>query len=202
MSSVTESMFRACAGLLIVGLSASIASAQPAPFEPQRRLSFDKLVLAQLDPQDAGRMLMSLDTYHIQRQTIIEQESRIRLDTADGKRLLLKYNRNRSSTVKPDTVVAIIPAGQQQVTVPAAELRFFRLNGQPVAVAEAAEILQSPRPIFLIDDADVRPPQVPEIYRQALNSDCLIAVTAKRIRETKTERLPDSVPEPAKPPPQ
>jgi hypothetical protein len=184
---------------LMIGLLSCPVWSQPPPFQPQPRLSLALLVVAETDRGQPDQLLLTLDTFRVQRRTIEELDSRIRLDTADEKTLLLKYPRARSTKVRPDAITAFAPAGRKQISVAADEFRFFDLRGRRLTPAAAIGLLQQPRAIFLFDDSDGEPPQVGEVFRRALRPDCLIAISKKRIRETQTEKLPDSVPRPQPP---
>ena len=194
--------FKATLTVLLLGAMPSISWAQPAPMRRASELTFDYLVMAQVDPNNTQTIIVTVDTYRVQRRTVVEPESRLRLDTADEKTLLLKYSRGRSATVKPNTMVGIIPEGNKQVEIARQEIRFYTLDRELLSSADTAKLLQAPRPTFLFDDTRAGPPNISDVYRQALHSDCLIAITENRIRESVTEALPDSRPEPSKPLPE
>ncbi len=192
---------KATLSLLLFVLLASRVWAQPVPFRATPTLSFELLVEAQMD-RASQQVVFTLDSYEVARQTIVESENRIRLDTADGKTLLLKYGPRRSAKVIPDTPVTITSTGKQQVRVPAKQIRFYRLDGKSVSIEDASRSLTESQPIFLLENTNSEPPEVAEVYQRALKPDCLIAITSKRVREIRTRHLPDSVPKPDPPAPQ
>jgi hypothetical protein len=179
---------------------ASRVSAQPIPQLTSSSLSFDDLALAHIEVnQGKPELVVRIAAYRAERRDIVQLENRIRLDTSDGKLLLLKYKGTPSAKVEEKALVGVTPVGEKVVKLAAAQLRFYRLGGQRVSPNEAAAMLRSDQPIFLFDATDADPPEIPEVYQRALSSNCLIAITAQRVRETQTEVLPALVPEPAPP---
>ncbi len=153
---------------LSVSERAARLSAQPVPQLTTSSVSFDDLALAHIEvKQGKPELVVAIDAYRAERRDIVQLENRIRLDTTDGKLLLLKYKGSPSATVEEKALVSVTPIGKKVVRLAADQLRFYRLGGEPVGLADAVAMLKSDRPIFLFDATDASPPEIPEVYRRA-----------------------------------
>ncbi|NND95847.1 MAG: hypothetical protein HKN47_00795 [Pirellulaceae bacterium] len=182
---------------IVLGSFASSLWAQPKEFLPSKNLTLDDLVKAKMVVADGEpQVQVIVNAYRSQKTTMLEPESRIRLDTADGKTLLLKFDGPRRKELK-SIVTAITPVGPKPVNIPLNEARFFRLDGQKVTANQASEMLTNQRPIFLMEESAGQPPVVPELLRQALATNGLILMTDRRVREIAVDHtLLDSAEEP------
>ncbi len=86
-----------------------------------------------------------------------------------------------------------IPAGRKPVSKKASEFQFFDLKGNALTIEAATEKLKSLQPAFLLDRFAGQLPEIPELYRQALNENCLVIVTEEAIRDVGNQALPGEV---------
>jgi hypothetical protein len=159
---------------------------QPEFANTPRQPQLSDLVLAKIaDGDDGSRVIFMLESYRAERRTVkvtrLVNEQRTRQIDVDGKTVTQNYV-IKVPVIEEREITINSPAGRKPLSIDSKKLRFFNLDGEQVPIDEAAEQLTSLRPVFLIDQLRGNPKPLPELAKQALDEDCLIAVTAERVR--------------------
>ncbi len=189
--------------LLIANLAALSATAQrrEVVMQPEfggtsRTPMLSDLVLAKIDRGDDGpRVIFLIESYRAEQRTVkvtrLVNEQRTRQVEVDGKTVTQDYV-VKVPVIEEREITVNSPAGRKPLPIDGTKVRFFNLDGQEIPIAAAAEQMMSLRPLFLIDQLRGNPKPLPELAKRALQEDCLIAVTADRVRPR-----PVGVPAPA-----
>jgi hypothetical protein len=133
------------------------------------------------------QLVMMLESYRSEKRTgpvtTFRQEQRTRMVEVDGKKVEQTYTVNVPVSIEGEVEVRI-PAGRKPVSKPVGQFRFVDLKGQAVSAESASEILQTLQPAFLLDRFAGELPEIPEIYQNAIQKNCLIIITEETVIES------------------
>lgn len=171
----------------------ALRPAQPA--RVSRLPSLNDLTQVKLDKhQGELQLVMMLEGFRTEKRTgrvvKMRQEQRTRtIRLANGEAKEQAYT-VQVPVAEEGEVDVKIPAGRKPVSKPASEFQFFDLAGNALTIEAAAEKLKSLQPAFLLDRFAGQLPEIPELYRQALNESCLVIVTEEAVRDLGNQPLP------------
>ncbi len=161
------------------------------PLGPMREIALQDLVLTKVvTGKGEPTLIMMIEALRPGKQTVavtrMEQRKQSRkVPGKDGNLVDQEFLVPVEITENVEMDIKV-PAGRRPVEFPASEFEFYDLHGRNVELDQAAKQLSQLRPMFLLDATHGSPPEVPELYRQALREDCLIAVTAKLVRDRRS----------------
>lgn len=171
----------------------ALRAAQPA--RVSRLPSLNDLTQVKLDKHLGElQLVMMLEGFRTEKRTgrvvKMRQEQRTRtIRDANGAEKQQTYT-VQVPVAEEGEVDVKIPAGRKPLSKPASEFQFFDLTGNALTIEAAAEKLKSLQPAFLLDRFAGQLPEIPELYRQALNEKCLVIVTEEALRDLGNQTLP------------
>ncbi len=165
-----------------------------------RQLTLRDLVQAKIDTvEGVQKLIVMVDAYRTEMRAMpidgVRKEQRVReVPDKDGK-LVKKVDTVQIPFIFHREVEVEVSAGRKPSLVDLADIAFYDMENNAVPFEEVAKRLTTLRPLFLLERFTGEAQPLPELYKQVLNSDCLIAVTKKQIRPIKaTGRAPKSAP--------
>ncbi len=99
--------------------------------------------------------------------------------------------RDQEYTVQvPFTEAIDLPksGGRKPVVMDAKDFQFFDLEGKVISIAEVAKRHAKLRPLFLLERFSGEPQSLPDLYRQVLVEDTVIATTKLQVRTISGDR--------------
>lgn len=173
--------------------------AELAPARSSRLPQLDDLTQVKLVTLEGERQLvMMLESFRTEEQTGMVTKFRQELRTRTVRD---EQGRNVEQTYtvtvpyrEAGEVELKIPAGRKPVSKPASLFRFFDLNRQELSVEQASNKLSSLRAAFLLDRFAGELPELPELYREAINQDCLVIVCEERLRDDGNQPILEALP--------
>ncbi len=176
-------------GLPMIQIRAAEVNIQGGGFlrVPAPALGLNQLVPMKIDIRgDAPQLIMMIEGYRSEEREVtvmrVRQEKRTRIVVLpSGKEEEQVYTVSVPFTETVQQPVPV-PIGAKPKALPLSQFRFFDLNSKEISAEDAAKILSSLKPAFLLEQLEGEPPPLAKYQRQVFKEDVLVVTTKEVVQ--------------------